>query len=342
MRSRHFTLSALPQALATLAAVALVAVSAAVLGLVALRDVWPRLDVVSPLAGHALAALAVGSVALLAWRRTRMAILIAGCLAVVLANAAPTLHSPLAPSPLRAAAIDGADVLAANERLVVLQINTWHWNRAPDRLVAYLEASDADVVLLAEFGPEKQELVGRLARRFPHVAGCAEYWPCAQMLLSRRPLAASGTRLPDADGPPIVWARLAGTEGRAGVTIVGTHLYRPTRGFELHQRHLAGLARFLAGIDGEVIVAGDLNMTAWSKAHASFLSETGLAASPTRLPTWPAWPLTLPQFQIDHLLATPGLAIERQATGPYVGSDHLPLVSIVRLPPRTRLFAERR
>jgi endonuclease/exonuclease/phosphatase family metal-dependent hydrolase len=83
-------------------------------------------------------------------------------------------------------------------------------------------------------------------------------------------------------------------------------------------------------------------MTAWSKAHASFLSETALAASPTRLPTWPAWPLTLPQFQIDHLLATPGLAIERQATGPYVGSDHLPLVSIVRLPPRTRLFAERR
>ncbi|MEW5965172.1 MAG: endonuclease/exonuclease/phosphatase family protein, partial [Pseudomonadota bacterium] len=301
-----------------------------------------RLDVLSPLAGHALAALVVGSLALVAWRRARMAVLVAGCLAIVLAHAAPALDTPPAPAVLRAAALDTAEVLAGADRLVVLQINTWHSNRAPDRLVAYLEASDADVVLLSEFGPEKQELVGRLARRFPHVAGCAEYWPCSQMLLSRRPLAASGTRLPDASGPPIVWAHLAGSGGRADVTVVGTHLYRPTRDYDLHQRHLAGLARFVAGIEGEVIVAGDLNMTAWSKAHATFMSETGLAASPTRLPTWPAWPLTLPQFQIDHLLATPGLTIERQAAGPYIGSDHLPLVSVVRLPARTRLVAERR
>lgn len=342
MRYKPLFGSSLLQALATLAALALVGGSLALLALVALRGWWPRLDVLSPLAGHALAALAVGGLALVAWRRARMAILVAGSAAIALAHAAPALDGRFAAAPVRAAALGDADVLAAADRLVVLQINTWHANRSPDKLVAYIEASDADVVLLAEFGPEKQELVGRLARKFPHVAGCAEYWPCSQMLLSRRPLAASGTRVPDASAPPIVWARLAGSIGRPEVTIVGTHLFRPTRGYDLHQRHLAGLARFLDGIEGEVIVAGDLNMTAWSKAHATFLTRTGLVAPPTRLPTWPAWPMTLPQFQIDHLLVSAGVVIDRQSVGPYVGSDHLPLISTVRLAARTRLVAEHR
>ena len=43
------------------------------------------------------------------------------------------------------------------------------------------------------------------------------------------------------------------------------------------------------------------------------------------MPTWPAWPLALPQVALDHILVSPELAVAAAGTGPAVGSDHLPV-----------------
>lgn len=308
------------------------------LWLIVLADAWPALDVLSPLGPHAMAGTAVAVAAYLA-NRYAWLVLSSGLVVIALVLAQPASWPDGAGI---AAPMAQADASVSEPRLAVLQINTWHGNRDLDGLVGFLEASDADVVVLAEFGPSKQHLVGRLARSYPHVAGCPEYWPCSQLLLSRRPFAASGARAPDASGPPYVWARFEDTAGGSPVTVVGTHLYRPSRSHRLHERQLAGLIRFLASVEGELILAGDLNMTEWSRSYERLLAATGLVASSLRLPTWPAWPLTLPQFQIDHLLVSGGLRIERQGRGPYVGSDHLPLHTVLRLSRDTPRIAARR
>ena len=43
------------------------------------------------------------------------------------------------------------------------------------------------------------------------------------------------------------------------------------------------------------------------------------------MPSWPAWPLALPQVALDHILVSPELAVAAAGTGPAVGSDHLPV-----------------
>ena len=43
------------------------------------------------------------------------------------------------------------------------------------------------------------------------------------------------------------------------------------------------------------------------------------------MPTWPAWPLALPQVALDHILVSGELAVAAAGTGPAVGSDHLPV-----------------
>ena len=57
--------------------------------------------------------------------------------------------------------------------------------------------------------------------------------------------------------PDFVWARVGGA-----LTIVGTHLHRPSRDPWLHERQVSALAQFVRRIDGPLILAGDLNYVA--------------------------------------------------------------------------------
>ena len=66
------------------------------------------------------------------------------------------------------------------------------------------------------------------------------------------------------------------------------------------------------------------------------------------MPSWPAWPIALPQVALDHIFVSPELTVSASGTGPAVGSDHLPVwAQLERRPlaaypgraPRSRLAA---
>ena len=78
-------------------------------------------------------------------------------------------------------------------------------------------------------------------------------------------------------------------------------------------------------IDGPLVLAGDLNTSPWSNAFRKLRAVAGLAPASTLMPTWPAWPVALPQVALDHIFVSPELAVAAAGTGPAVGSDHLPV-----------------
>jgi endonuclease/exonuclease/phosphatase family metal-dependent hydrolase len=90
---------------------------------------------------------------------------------------------------------------------------------------------------------------------------------------------------------------------------------------------------FLAELIGDhanVVLMGDLNCSANSPELKQIYKRTALMP-PTESPpaTFPSW---RPRRAIDHILATPGIHIERLWTLPHPVSDHLPLAARVRLP----------
>jgi endonuclease/exonuclease/phosphatase (EEP) superfamily protein YafD len=117
-----------------------------------------------------------------------------------------------------------------------------------------------------------------------------------------------------------VWARLGGS-----LTVIGTHLHRPSRDPWLHPRQKSALAALMRRIDGPLILAGDLNSSPWSNAFRRLRAATGLVPAGILTPSWPAWPLALPQVALDHILASPDLTVAAAGTGSAVGSDHLPV-----------------
>jgi endonuclease/exonuclease/phosphatase family metal-dependent hydrolase len=122
-----------------------------------------------------------------------------------------------------------------------------------------------------------------------------------------------------------------------GVWFVITHLARGPFSRTAQTRALAAMAK---GLDGPVVVMGDLNQTAGSLGP---LTEAGLAGDGLRHRTilpppatglrrlWRLVGLPRPR-QIDHVMARGGARVMRSWTLDSDASDHLPLVAEIRLP----------
>lgn len=285
-------------------------------------------DVLAPLTGHFMG---VGLAASLGLLTRRLSALVLGILATFLVHAwlglAGCCHPPQ-PGMVTGGGLSTIAAPAGSQDLSLVALNAWHHHSDPSRLSSYLADVDADLVVLSEFGPNKRALLDPLKRSHPFQIDCADDWSCSLALLSRIPFASAGTGQIGEGKLAFVWARLNG-----GVTVLGTHLHRPSRDPWLHEQQMLELVQFIDRIPGPVILAGDLNTTPWSKSYRTLRRVAGLVPASTLRPTWPAWPLAVPQVALDHIFVSPDLAVSAAGTGPVVGSDHLPIWAVVQRRP---------
>ena len=133
------------------------------------------------------------------------------------------------------------------------------------------------------------------------------------------------------------------------VDFVAVHLYTPRKGLEaIKDRHWSGidgmranlarrdresaeLRRWIDGLDGPVILAGDMNLPDesaifrrdWSGLTDAFAAAGwgyGYTYGYTTSGKWYG-------IRIDHILAGSGFRVRRSWVGPHIGSDHRPLLA---------------
>jgi endonuclease/exonuclease/phosphatase (EEP) superfamily protein YafD len=90
-----------------------------------------------------------------------------------------------------------------------------------------------------------------------------------------------------------------------------------------------------------LLIVGDLNTSPWSQEFHTLTQNTGLRDSQLGYGIQPSWPMLLPFFgirtepnwltqllliPIDHVLVSDRIQIVSRRTGPFVGSDHLPVI----------------
>lgn len=262
---------------------------------------WP-LDLANHFVPHYALLALLGLAAATASRAPRTGALLALALAAHAVRIVPERAPPADGVPLR--------VLLAN----VFTANTDH-----GALLDLVRAEDPDVVALLEVNARWVAALAPLRADRPHVVeeprednfGLALYSRIALTDVEVRELASAPV--------PTVTARLH------GVRLVLTHPLPPigARYATLRDEQLAAVAALR---DDRTVIAGDLNATPWSSAF------------PGRRPGWRpgTWPAGLPapmRIPIDHVLAGPGVRIERLRAGPDVGSDHRPLIADLVVPP---------
>ncbi|HYE47683.1 MAG TPA: endonuclease/exonuclease/phosphatase family protein [Caulobacter sp.] len=230
-------------------------------------------------------------------------------LAAVLVLAVQGWHLlPLIPPPSG----DGAAGLR------VVSLNLRYDNMQVDRAVDYLLGSGADIVAVHEALHHWPGALERLSAAYPHRLEQPVDW-LGTMLFAKKPWAAGENRMLPFK-LRLAWARFG--EGSEALTVVTVH---PTTPFWTDEQpgQYGAMAEIIAALPGRKLVLGDFNQTPWSPLMRDLAERTGLRPA-SLWPSFPAWlppPLRIP---IDNAMATPGL-IRRAATGPAVGSDHLPI-----------------
>jgi endonuclease/exonuclease/phosphatase (EEP) superfamily protein YafD len=311
---------------------ALIILASANLGLIAVVSggITVLADIFAPLSGHLIGFGLAAGLALIV-RRWMLTLLAAGIAVTIGVHAWLGLSRCCAPPPPPAqAGVTKAAVGGHTAPLTLLAFNTWDALHEYRPIARYLASAPADVVILLEFEGAKRPLLAELKSTYPFQMACVNKEECSLALLSRLPLADAGVGRIQTHGPDFIWARLG-----SSVTIVGTHVHRPSQNPWRHVQQMTDLTDFLRRIDGPVVVAGDFNNSLWSSTFRRLRNATGLVPTSLMTSTWPAWPLPLPQVALDHILASSELAVLATGTGPPLGSDHLPVWAQLRLPPMT-------
>ena len=267
------------------------------------------------------------------WRR--LGWLARGCLALALASNLLAM-TPYWIPPGGGNALAETPAAGRPEPVSLVSINVLTSNANKPAVLAYLRASDPDIVVALEVDAAWAAALADLSDDWPHAVVQPRDDNFGIALLAKQPPRDHRVREFGDTGVPSIVATFAGAAG--DFTVVATHPV-PPKGPDYardRDRQLRAIADFVAASPLPCIVAGDLNATPWSAAFRDLIATSGLrdtALGRGVQATWNARVWT-PRIPIDHILAPPGTEILRRTVGPDVGSDHFPVEAELRLPAR--------
>lgn len=275
---------------------------------------WP--DIVGQFAGPALAATAILTLAFLLmrlWPATAGGVIVTGLLALAVA---PQWFPPRPASTGQPLTVYSANLYAPNADVAAMRRS--------------IEAADADVLVLIEFGDAPAAEIDRVLAGYPHRAIATRAnrnGGPRSVIASRWPL----ERLPNDTGEIETGvARVAAPGGP--VTVMAVHLTRPWP-YQFQWAQIIQAQKMLerrAAIEGPVIVAGDFNSTSAARIGRLIRSEGGLVAAPGFPGTWPSSMPALFGMTIDQVYHSPDLVAVDRRLGRPTGSDHRPVVTTFR------------
>src|SRR5262245_42190317 len=283
---------------------------------------WPVADLpnhftpfVATIAIVGLALLAFGAHPLAAQSHARIALGL-GLAGVTAINVAPLLT---------ALTMTAVAAQSPTSTLTVVSFNVWNRNQRLDEVSRWLVDQNADVIVLQEMTPKNREPIKRaLAATYPHVHDCG----CSDVVMfSRRPWIAAGGQPRTAEQPALSWLTFADRDGRE-LRIVGLrprYMMKPST----YAAHYDWLVRNISKFGDRLILAGDFNAAPWSWQLRRLADTAGLRRHGTFAASWPS---LVPMLLIDNLLTTPDIKSVSFKAGPFLGSDHLPVVATVALP----------
>ena len=181
----------------------------------------------------------------------------------------------------------------------------------------WLMQQSADVVFLTEAAPSMQ-IVQRLQAAYPHGCERLEDSPFGLILLSKQALkSCTVLQHGSLQNFPAIRAELGN-----GRIVYAIHPPPPISAYMATERDrvLQSIAEQVRHEQGEVLVMGDMNNTAFAPSFRRFTQISGLKLqAPRAMPTWRPGLIS-----IDHiLLRSPhGATVSH---GPWLGSDHRPV-----------------
>lgn len=284
---------------------------------------FPRLHL-----GLMLAAILPASWLFQGWPRLAIAVPVAACLVVQALRVLPFTRlwrrdMELAPG------IEHGDV-------TILASNVLMENEDTARLADLIEAENPDAVLLMETDARWRRALDPVLAKYPTIVDEPTHDHYGMIFATR--LDADDARVVHLtpDDTPAIFAQMRDAAGRT-FRFVGLHPRPPVPGQDTDERdtQMAYAARFARDEDLPVVVTGDFNEAAWSLTARYFKKVGGYVDPRTGRGMFASWHAEHPlaRSPIDQIYVTPDMAVAEFRIGPYVGSDHFPVIVRIRADP---------
>lgn len=205
-----------------------------------------------------------------------------------------------------------------------VSLNVHHENLQYQQVITFIRQTNPDFFVLVEAPDTWVEAMQPLRTVYPYLHRAYYEGHESRMIFSQHPFVATD-EVQDAERPSAVVQ--LDLNGRS-FTLIAAHLSSPVRpeNTPKQQQQLADLAAYITHLNTPVMVLGDLNTTPWSAVFRQLVQESGLENGRIGFGIQPTWPVFLPLIPIDHALVSPGITIHQFQTGPFVGSDHYPIL----------------
>ncbi|WP_350334516.1 endonuclease/exonuclease/phosphatase family protein [Coralliovum pocilloporae] len=247
----------------------------------------------------------------------------------------------------------------AGSPLKVISFNLWAGNYKQDQVVAFVREENPDVILFQEFAALNRRLLKAFRTDYPYQVHCAHRAHCKVGILSRYRLTDEAIQpfsfrqgakpkfldrvfgeKPERPSGPIASARLH-LPGAKPVHLITAHLRWPLPGDRQRQQFHTLLGELKNHPSERTLLTGDFNSTPWSFALGAFDKAAGLERH-----TKAIWTFPTPRFYeelggyegiaflpIDQIYSGSDLRLISLKRGPYVGSDHYPLIAEFAISP---------
>lgn len=230
-----------------------------------------------------------------------------------------------------------------NADLKVLVANVHNKNNNYDQVLSLVQKEDPDLAIFIEVREEWIKQLDSLKNILPYSFAQANPYDSGLVVYSNQPLI----------NPQV---NFLGTENRASIistlivnkqliSLIAIHPPPPVKlvWFHLRNLQLDKISQYIQTLENPVLLVGDLNTTMWSPYYQQLIKKTSLKNTRQGwgiLPSWPtqsnlspfpSWASRLLSIPIDHCLISREFQVIDTYTGSYIGSDHLPLITKLRI-----------
>ena len=224
-----------------------------------------------------------------------------------------------------------ADLTGRDQPLRVMSFNVLSSNTQQAETVAWVRRVDPDLAFFPEVSPTWEAGLEPLKATMPHALTHPQDDNFGWALYSKHPIIEYEMFSSKMVEVPMV--RVVVEIGNQRIVFYGVHPLPPMSPGCAENRDsvFQKLARRVGQETEPTIVAGDLNATPWSHSMKP-LFAAGLRDSQLGRGFSATWQRTIPIFAIpiDHILLKGPLDVTARWTGPYLGSDHRPIVAELR------------
>ncbi|WP_037320747.1 endonuclease/exonuclease/phosphatase family protein [Salegentibacter sp. Hel_I_6] len=217
----------------------------------------------------------------------------------------------------------------SENQLRISSINLLSSNSKVDLVLDYIQSEDPEVLILMEFTPEWQNQLLPVIQKYKYKELAPRRDNFGIALLSKHRMKSSIDYFELNNKPSIVADLHVENEK---LSLIATHpipLISQTT-FDKRNKQLVKIINKRSQYAHNLIIAGDFNISSFSN-HFKILLRNGLKDSRLGfglLPTWPA-NYSILQTTLDHFLVSDHIPVIDRSTGPYIGSDHLPINMII-------------